>query len=114
MLRSFRRLSKSTIGTSIIAGVGLLILIGFAAGDIQSLSLGNGGMSSDTLAKAGSLEITDRDMSSLMQQRLAQVRQQNPEAGYSALAGDFDPILDSLIGQRALQAFANDHNFILS
>ena len=114
MLSSFRKLSKSTIGTSIIAGVGFLILIGFAMGDIQSLSLGNGGMSSDTLAKAGSLEITDRDMSSLMQQRLAQVRQQNPEAGYSALAGDFDPILDSLIGQRALQAFANDHNFILS
>ena len=55
MLRSFRRLSKSTIGTSIIAGVGLLILIGFDDGYIQSISLGNGVMSSDTLAKAGSM-----------------------------------------------------------
>ncbi|HEU4809564.1 MAG TPA: peptidyl-prolyl cis-trans isomerase [Sphingomicrobium sp.] len=114
MLSSFRRLSKSTIGTSIIAGVGLLILIGFAMGDIQSLSLGNGGMSSDTLAKAGSLQVSDRDMSSLMQQRLAQVRQQNPEAGYAQLAGDFEPLLDSLIGQRALQAFAKDNGFVLS
>jgi len=51
MLSSFRRISKSTIGTGIVAIVGILILIGFAAGDIQSLSLGAGGMSSDTLAK---------------------------------------------------------------
>jgi len=114
MLSSFRRISKSTIGTGIVAIVGILILIGFAAGDIQSLSLGAGGMSSDTLAKVGSLEVSDRDMSSLMQQRLAQVRQQNPEAGYAALAGDFEPILESLIGQRALQAFARQTGFVLS
>ncbi len=114
MLSSFRRLSKSTIGTSIIAIVGLLILIGFAAGDISSLSLGNGGLSSDTLAKAGSMKVTDRDMSSAMQRRLAQVRQQNPEAGYTELAADFDPLLQDLIEQRALQAFAKKHGIVLS
>jgi peptidyl-prolyl cis-trans isomerase D len=114
MLSSFRRISKSTIGTAIIALVGLLILVGFAAGDISSLSLGNGGLSSTTLAKAGSLEVTDRDMSSAMQRRLEQVRQQNPEAGYSALSGDFEPLLQSLIELRALQSFANKAGFVLS
>ena len=114
MLSTFRRLSKSTIGTAIIGLVGLLILIGFAWGDISSLSLGNGGLSSDTLAKAGPLGITDRDMSSTMQRRLAQVREQNPEATYASLGADFDPLLESLIDQRALQAFAAKNGFVLS
>jgi peptidyl-prolyl cis-trans isomerase D len=113
MLQSFRRATKSWIGTAIIAFIGLMIVIGFAMGDIQSLSLGSG-FSSSTLAKVGSLEITDREMSEAMQRRLAQVRQQNPEAGYSALEGDFDPILQSLIGERALQAFAQEHGFVVS
>jgi peptidyl-prolyl cis-trans isomerase D len=114
MLKSFRRLSKSVIGTSIIAFVGVLILIGFAMGDIQSLSLSNGGLAADDLAKAGNQEVTDRDMSSAMQRRLAQVRQQNPEATYADLANDFDPLLQGLIDQAALQAFAEKNGFILS
>jgi peptidyl-prolyl cis-trans isomerase D len=114
MLKSFRRLSKSTIGTSLIALVGLLIMIGFAMGDIQSLSLGNSGLAANDLAKAGPQEITDRDMSSAMQRRLAQVRQQNPEATYADLANDFDPLLQGLIDQAALQAFASKNGFILS
>lgn len=114
MLKSFRRLSKSFIGTGLIAFVGILILIGFAMGDIQSLSLGNSGLSANDLAKAGSQEVTDREMSSAMQRRLAQVRQQNPEATYANLANDFDPLLEGLIDQAALQAFANRHGFILS
>ncbi len=114
MLSTFRRMSKSTIGTSVIALIGLLIVIGFGAGGIQSLSLGNGGLSSDTLASAGSMKVTDRDLSTAMQRRLAQVRQQNPEAGYSAIAGDFDPLLQELIEQRALQAFAHKNGIVLS
>lgn len=115
MLSLFRRLSKSTIGSGIIAIVGLLILIGFAAGGIQSLSLGGGGgLDSSTLASAGKFTVTDRDMSSAMQRRLAQVRQQNPEADYATLGGDFDPLLQSLIDDRALQTFADNHGLVLS
>jgi peptidyl-prolyl cis-trans isomerase D len=114
MLSSFRRLSKSTIGTSVIAIVGLLIIIGFAAGDIQSLSIGNGSLPASDLAKAGSQEISDREMSSAMQRRLAQVREQNPEATYANLAEDFEPLLQGLIDQAALQAFASKNGFVLS
>lgn len=114
MLSQFRRLSKSAIGTGIVAIVGLLILIGFAMGDIQGLSLGNGGLGSTTLAKVGSFEVTDRDMSDAMQRRLAQVRQQTPGADYSALAADFEPILQSLIDARALEAFALKNGLVLS
>jgi peptidyl-prolyl cis-trans isomerase D len=114
MLRSFRHAAKSTIGTAIIAFIGLMIIVGFAWGDISSLSLGNGGLSADVLAEAGSRDVTDRDMSSAMQRRLGQVREQNPEAGYEDLAGDFDPLLESLIELRALEAFADKNGFVLS
>ncbi|MFP5329516.1 MAG: SurA N-terminal domain-containing protein [Alphaproteobacteria bacterium] len=114
MLTSFRKATKSTVGTIVIALIGLFIIIGFAMGDIQSLSLGNAGMGSSTLAKAGSIEITDREMSDAMQRRLAQVRQENPEADYASLARDFDPILEELINQKALEAFAKKHGFVLS
>jgi peptidyl-prolyl cis-trans isomerase D len=66
------------------------------------------------LAKAGSFEVTDQDMSSAMQRRLAQVRQQNPEATYAALVADFEPILSSLINEAALQAFADKYGLVLS
>jgi peptidyl-prolyl cis-trans isomerase D len=114
MLRSFRNAAKSKFGTAIIALVGLLIVVGFAWGDISSLSVGNSGLSPDVLAEAGSMDVTDRDMSSAMQRRLAQVRQQNPEAGYADLAADFDPLLESLIELRALEAFAAKNGFIIS
>jgi peptidyl-prolyl cis-trans isomerase D len=114
MLSTFRRMSKSTIGTSLIGLVGFLILIGFALGDIEGLSIGTPGLSSDDLAKAGSVEVTDRDISSAMQRRLAQVREQNPEADYSTLAADFDPLLQQLIDQAALTAFAQKHGLDLS
>jgi peptidyl-prolyl cis-trans isomerase D len=114
MLSSFRRLSKSTVGTIIMVAFLLLILASFALGDIANLQSGNLGMSSSTLVKVGGEEITDRQMSQELEQRLAQVRQQNPAADYSALAEDFDPLLASLIDQAALSAFADKYDFNLS
>jgi peptidyl-prolyl cis-trans isomerase D len=114
MLTSFRRATKSWIGTAVIVLIGLFIFIGFALSDVQNLGFGNAGLSSSTLAEAGGLEITDRDMSSAMQRRLAQVREQNPEADYSSLDGDFEPILQELINARALEAFARKNGLVLS
>jgi peptidyl-prolyl cis-trans isomerase D len=114
MLRTFRHAAKSKFGTTMIALVGVIIVAGFAWGDISSLSLGNAGLSPDVLAEAGKMDVTDRDMSSAMQRRLGQVRAQNPEATYADLVADFDPLLESLIELRALEAFAAKNGFILS
>ena len=114
MLSSFRRAGKSWVGTAIIALIGLMIVIGFAIGDVQNLGFGGGNLGSSTLAKAGSLEVTDRDLQSAMDRQLAQVREQNPEADYSTIAAAFDPMLQSLIDQRTLQAFARKHGFSIS
>ena len=54
MSSSFRRLSKSKVGTAHYGLVGVLILVGFAMGDIQNVISGgafSGG--SDTLVKLG-------------------------------------------------------------
>ncbi len=115
MLASFRNLSKSKIGTVIVALVFVLVLIGFAISDLSNVGTGNIGFGgSSTLAEAGDQEITDREMSDAMQRRLQEARQQNPEADYPSIVGDFDRILDALITSGALIAFADESGFHLS
>ena len=114
MLTSFRRATKSKIGTLILALFALAIVASFAIADVSGVSLGGGGLGRSTLVKVGGLEITDRDMDAAMQRRLTEVRQQNPAADYSSIAGDFEPLLQDLIDQRTLQAFARKHGFVLS
>jgi len=116
MLSFFRRVSKSKFGTAIMAGILIAILAGFAVADIRNFGSGDVGfaMSQNTLAKVGDQVITEREMSERMQRRLQQVRQQNPEAGYSSISSDFDPMLAQLISERAALAFADKYGFSFS
>ena len=114
MLAFFRRTSKSLVGTIVAAFIGLLILIGFAAGDVMDVVKNGFGQSAGTLAKVGGQEVTDRDMDRAMQRRLTDVRETNPAADYAAIARDFEPLLDLTIEQRALQAFADKYGFTVS
>ncbi|QIK95741.1 hypothetical protein G7076_04005 [Sphingomonas sp. HDW15A] len=115
MIASFRRLSKSMVGSIIMVLFFVAILAGFALQDITGTVGGFGGsLSKNTLAKAGSEELTEREFSAELQRRLAEVRQQNPSADYSALANEFQPMLDSLLQQKALAAFASGQDITLS
>jgi len=116
MLSFFRRLSKSKIGTGIMAAVLIAILAGFALADLSNFGTGSlgFGLDSSTIAKIGREKITDREMRDAMQRRLQQVREQNPNADYPSLAKDFDPLLSQMIDQRAIIAFANKHGFPIS
>jgi peptidyl-prolyl cis-trans isomerase D len=114
MLSSFRRLSKSKIGTAILIIFLLTVLASFALGDISKLGQGGGGLSQGTLARVGSASVTDSDLSQAMELRLRQLRQQNPAATNADLAGDFDAILDTLLQQRTLEAYAAKHGMIVS
>jgi peptidyl-prolyl cis-trans isomerase D len=91
------------------------IVASFALADIQNVLTGNifsGG--SDTMAKVGSERVSDRDISRAMERRLSQVRQENPEADYSTIAGDFDQLLSALIDAKAIEAFTDKYGFTLS
>ena len=116
MLSFFRRLSKTKIGTAIMAFVLVAIIAGFAVADLSNFGTGSVGfgLGSSTLAEAGSEEITDREMSDAMQRRLAQVREQNPNAEYATIMRDFEPLLAQMIDQRAITAFADKYGFVIS
>lgn len=113
MFSSFRRLSKSKVGTGILILFLLMILASFAIADLANFQQG-GALPQNTLAKVGDVELTSADLDTAMQRRLAQVRQQNPQATYADLAGDFDLIVDSLIQERTLWAYAKEHGFHVS
>ncbi|MEO7563721.1 MAG: peptidyl-prolyl cis-trans isomerase [Sphingomicrobium sp.] len=112
----FRRVSKSKFGTFAMAFVLIAILAGFAMGGIQNFGSGSLGLGldSDTLARAGDQKISEREMNETMQRRLQEVRQEQPDAEYAAVSGDFPDLLDALIDQRTLIAFADKFGFHLS
>ena len=116
MLTFFRRVSKSKVGTWIMALIVVAIMGGFALADISNFGSGNLGlgMSSGTLASVGGQSITERDMSDTMQRRLQQARQERPDADYASIMPEFGPILDELIDERSLIAFADKYGFPLS
>ena len=116
MLTSLRRLQNTKIGTFVIAGFFILILVGFASTGVTNFGTGNlgFGMTSSTLAKVGSEEVTEQDMSQAMQRRLQQVRQERPDADYSTIAGDFEALLGELIDEKTILAFAEKYHFPLS
>src|SRR3954454_4247127 len=82
MLSFFRRVSKSKIGTGVMAFVLIAILAGFAIADISNFGSGQIGlgMGSGTLAEVGNQEISEREVSDAMQRRLQEARQQRAEA----------------------------------
>lgn len=116
MLSFFRRVSKSKIGTGIMAFVLVAILAGFAIADLTNFGSGqiNFGMGSGTLAKVGDQSVSERELSEAMQRRLQQERQQRPDADYSSIIGELNPVLDALIDQGTLIAFADKYGFPLS
>ena len=115
MFAFIRRLSKSTVGTIVLALFLAAIVASFAIGDIQNVLSGGGfSGSSDSLVKVGSREVTDRDISRAMDRRLSEARQENPEADMSAISGDFDQLLSALVDAETLEAFASKFGFNLS
>lgn len=116
MLSFFRRISNSKIGTWVIGLIGFGILAGFALADLSNFGSGNIGFGggSNTLAKVGSQQVTEQEMTDAMQRHLEQVRQQQPNADYSTIIGDFEAILNELIDNKTLVAFAEKFHFPLS
>ena len=113
MLSSFRRLSKSKVGTAILVVFLLAIVASFAMADINGMS-GSLGGGSGSLAQADDEQVSERDFSTAMERLLAAARQQNPEAGYASIAKDAPALLDQLIDEAALKSFANNHGLSLS
>jgi peptidyl-prolyl cis-trans isomerase D len=114
-MKTFRQLSKSKFGTGILIMFLVLIIASFAVSDISNLRQGGAGsLPQNTLARVGGVELTADELDSAMQRRLAIARQQNPQATYADLAPEFDAIVDALIQERTLWAYAREHGFTVS
>jgi peptidyl-prolyl cis-trans isomerase D len=71
-------------------------------------------MGSSTVAKVGSQDVTEQEVTNAMQRHLEQVRQQQPNADYASVMGDFDDLVSELIDTKTLVAFADKFRFPLS
>ena len=114
MISFFRGLSKSWVGTIVLVLFFGAILVSFALADISNVGSSPFGGSSGALVDVSDEDITDRDMTTSMNRALQQAQSENPEATYASLAGQFGAILDQLVDERALVAFAADHGFMVS
>ena len=114
MLSAFRRLSKSKLGTSIMVLFLLAILASFALADISGNRSSSFGLGSGTLASAGGETVTDRDVGEVFSRALSERRKQQPDLTPAGLAGDFDTLVEELIKDRLLTAFAAKQGVVLS
>ena len=114
MFAAFRRLSKSKLGVGIMVVFLVAILGSFAMADINGLRSGGLGLAGGSIASAGGETLTERDVSDIFSRALAQARQTKPETTPADLARDFNPLVDQMLTDRALTAFANDHRLLLS
>jgi peptidyl-prolyl cis-trans isomerase D len=108
MLSFFRRLSKSKIGTGIMALILIAILAGFAIADISNFGSGKIGLGGSTgaLASVGNQDVTEREASEAMQRRLQEARQQRPEADYNSVISDLPAVIIALRDPSTMLAFA--------
>ena len=112
MLSSFRRLSKSRLGAVIGIVFLITILASFAVADVTQFQQGGGGLSQGVLAKVGSQQVTDAELSAVLQRQLTQLRQEKPDATYADLAPQFEEIVNGLIQSKTLKAYAAEHNLL--
>ena len=94
----------------VVLGIALLAIVvtGFGTG---GMGIGDVGASSgSTLAKVGGEQVTAVEMSDQVNRQLDRARQQEPELDVAGFlrAGAFEEILQQLIAQKALVAFADD------
>ncbi len=116
MLSVLRRLSKTKFGMLLIAFPFMMIIGGFILADLQNFGTGDIGFGSDesSLAQVGKLKVTNNDIDQAMQRQLERARAENPDATYATIADDFEGLLNALIDQRTLLAFAQKTGFVLS
>jgi peptidyl-prolyl cis-trans isomerase D len=115
MLSAFRRGATKKI-MLIVLGISLLALVvtGFGTGGMGIGDIGSG--SGSALASIGGEQVTAAEMSDQVNRQLDRAREQEPELDVAAFlrAGAYEEILQQLISQKALIAFADDVGITVS
>lgn len=113
MITTMRRGSKSPLFLGLLG----LIAVAFVVTGINAPgSTGGGGLGGASLASVGGEEVTVAEVTNQAERRLAQVRQQQPDAtiGQLVAAGGIEETVTGLISQKALRGFAEDIGMTIS
>lgn len=108
MITKLRRGSKSPLFLLLLA----LIAVAFIITGVNAPGGGGigGGLGAKSLASVDGADVTVAEVTDQAQRRLEQARQQNAQASINELvaAGGVEEIVDGMISQRAVRAFADD------
>lgn len=107
MINNIRCGSKSPLFLIILA----LIAIAFVFTSFTMPgTTGGGGLGAESLASVDGRDVTVAEVTDQAQRQLEQTRQQNPNAdiGQLVAAGGIENVVDGLVSQRAMTAFADD------
>ncbi len=107
MITQLRRSSKSPLFLGILA----LIAVAFVVTGVTAPgSSGSGGLGAQSLASVDGTDVTVAEVTDQAQRQLEQARTQDPNAdiGQLVAAGGIEQVVDGLLSQRAMRAFADD------
>lgn len=115
MLSLIRRAVNSKVGVFITLGVLAVIAVTFGMGDITGLG-GSSRVSSDSVVKVGSTQISEIDLRQRVQNQLEGLRREQPTLDMVQFVnqGGVDSTLDGTINTVALTEFAQDQGLVAS
>lgn len=112
MISLLRRFASSWIGAAILA----LVLIAFVVTLYHGQGPGSPGARGAGIATVGRQSITDAEATRRVQSQLDQARQEQPTLDMTAFvnAGGADAVINRMIEERAVEAFAASHGLFAS
>lgn len=115
MLAFFRAISRSRIGAAIGVAFLVVIMLGFAGGDLSNLRLGSlvGG---EDAANVGNDKVTTGELEKTLRSAYESQRQREQTLTMKAFIGEgaLDEVLTGLIDRAAIWAWGERHGFVVS
>ena len=118
-MKTFRsKLTQWLMLAFLILAVGAIVITGFGTGGSGGLPGGGAATQAggETLAEVGGEELKSAELDAVLQRRLREIQQQNPDVTMAQLlgAGAYEAALDQLITRRAIWAYGRSKGLTVS
>lgn len=117
MLSSFRNFSKSPLGLVVLFLFFAVIALAFGLTDMTGMrSMATGGLGKNIVARVGSREVDEAELSDRVQLLLKQLRQQGQPITNEDFVkrGGVDQVLNEMLDSFAMEEFANKNGMVVS
>ena len=115
MISFIRKMFESKLGAILAIAFVAIIGIAFAMGDV-SHNISSSGVSGGSVARVGSHDITEAELSDAMDTAFKQIQRENPGLTMAAFIqqGGFDDVFASLVDRVTVGAYAEKHGMAVS